>query len=214
MKLNAIVNGKKKRGNMKVLVKIIDFILNNCLYICLFVINIFLIWYYTFAKYDYSMWIGRTDVANSFNYFSILIIIITIILFFYNSVPYFYIKPLGKFYFCSLTKKYVLEKIGLKNVEGSEKLSYAELKKVIYDFETIMMIEKNEIISEEQKLSLKEKLMSSKDNPCKIRKICMSEIEEIENEYKKVENEINKRYNEAFLEKSRKMLKETIENSK
>lgn len=199
---------------MKVLVRIIDFILNNCLYTCLFAINILLMWYYAFVKYDYSMWIGRTDVANSFNYFSILIIIITIILFFYISLPYFYIKPLGEIRFCSLTKRYVLEKIGLKNVEVLEKLSYVELKKVIYDFETIMLIEKNKIISEEQKLSLKEKLINSKDNSRKIRKICMSEIEEMENEYKKVENEINKRYNEAFLEKSRKMLKETIENSK
>ena len=214
MKSNVIMNGKRKRENMKVLVRIIDFILNNCLYTCLFVTNIFLIWYYAFVKYNESMWLTNVDVVNCFVYFLILIFIIILIIFLYVSLPCFYIKPLGKFRFCSLTKKYVLEKIELKNVEALEKMSYAELKKVIYDFETIMMIEKNEIISEEQKLSLKEKLINSKDNPRKIRKICMSEIEEMEKEYKKVENEVNKRYNEAFLEKSRKMLKETIENSK
>ena len=93
-------------------------------------------------------------------------------------------------------------------------MSYAELKKIIYDFETIMLIEKNEIISEEQKLSLKEKVINSKDSPRKIRKICINEIKKMENEYKKETNEINKRDSETFLEKSRKLLKETIEDYK
>ena len=115
----------------------------------------------------------------------------------------------------------VIEELQLARSQGdlSENADYdaardkqAQIEQRIKEIE--YMLQNAEIISEEQKLSLKEKLINSKDNPRKIRKICMSEIEEMENEYKKVENEVNKRYNEAFLEKSRKMLKETIENSK
>ena len=200
---------------MKLLIKIIDIFLNNLLAIPLLFASFGVAFYFCIIKPNENIWLF-SDLELTTYYFSMVYFTYTYVI--YTSIikksNCFHTKILGKIRFCNLTKRYVLEKIGLKNIEVLEKLSYTELKKIIYDFETIMMIEKNEIISEEQKLSLKEKLINSKDNPRKIRKICMSEIEEMENEYKKVENEVNKRYNEAFLEKSRKMLKETIENSK
>ena len=171
---------------MKFLIKMVDIFLNNLLAIPLLFASFGVAFYFCIIKPNENIWLF-SDLELTTYYFSMVYFAYTYVI--YTSIMKksncFHTKFLGKIRFCNLTKKYVLEKIGLKNIEVLERLSYAELKKVIYDFETIMIIEKNEIISEEQKLSLKEKVINSNLNSYQLRKICIEEIKKKEIEHQR-----------------------------
>lgn len=106
--------------------------------------------------------------------------------------------------YCTLTKKYVLENIGIgieiSNIDELIKLDNYNLREVIYDFDTILIVEKNENLSYEEKVFLKEEIINSRKISYETRKDCLDKIREKEREKRE------KKDNEDF-EKQKKILK-------